>query len=222
MKFRLLIITFLIFFVSGCSDTDKKSSNDTPSVQPTKTSELKEIKQSDNQTNQEVKQSEIKEEQKQEAKKETAKKDDANSNDPFELTFLNEEKIKLKKFDRGVKVEGNDQAILFNFFATWCPPCKAEIPHLNNLQDKFKGKLKIISVLMEDKAKDEIEAFAKHYKVKFDITYGANNFHFAKSLGGVVGIPYMVLYKPDGTYATHYVGLVPEEMLESDISKVIN
>ncbi|WP_172197933.1 TlpA disulfide reductase family protein [Campylobacter sp. RM16188] len=222
MKFRLLIITFLIFFVSGCSDTDKKSSNDTPSVQPAKTSESKEIKKSDNQTNQEIKQAEIKEEQKQEAKKETAKKDDATSNDPFELTFLNEEKIKLQKFDRGVKVEGNDQAILFNFFATWCPPCKAEIPHLNNLQDKFKGKLKIISVLMEDKAKDEIEAFAKHYKVKFDITYGANNFHFAKSLGGVVGIPYMVLYKPDGTYATHYVGLVPEEMLESDISKVIN
>lgn len=222
MKFRLLIITFLIFFVSGCSDTDQKSSSNTPSVQSAKTSEFKEIKQSDNQTNQEVKQAEIKEEQKQEAKKETAKKDDANSNDPFELTFLNEEKIKLQKFDRGVKVEGNDQAILFNFFATWCPPCKAEIPHLNNLQDKFKGKLKIISVLMEDKAKDEIQAFAKHYKVKFDITYGANNFHFAKSLGGVVGIPYMVLYKPDGTYATHYVGLVPEEMLESDISKVIN
>ncbi|WP_169942979.1 TlpA disulfide reductase family protein [Campylobacter sp. RM15925] len=217
MKFRLLIITFLIFFVSGCSDTDKKSSSNTASVQSAKTSEFKEIKQSDNQINQEVKQTEIKEEQKQEAKK-----DDATSNDPFELTFLNEEKIKLQKFDRGVKVEGNDQAILFNFFATWCPPCKAEIPHLNNLQDKFKGKLKIISVLMEDKAKDEIEAFAKHYKVKFDITYGANNFHFAKSLGGVVGIPYMVLYKPDGTYATHYVGLVPEEMLESDISKVIN
>ncbi|MFL1706528.1 TlpA family protein disulfide reductase [Campylobacter sp. MOP7] len=222
MKFRLLIITFLIFFVSGCSGDDKKSSSNTPSVQSAKTSEFKEIKQSDNQTNQEVKQAEIKEEQKQEVKKETAKKDDATSNDPFELTFLNEEKIKLQKFDRGVKVEGNDQAILFNFFATWCPPCKAEIPHLNNLQDKFKGKLKIISILMEDKAKDEIEAFAKHYKVKFDITYGANNFHFAKSLGGVVGIPYMVLYKPDGTYATHYVGLVPEEMLESDISKVIN
>lgn len=222
MKFRLLIITFLIFFVSGCSDTDKKSSSNTASVQSAQTNELKEIKQSDNQTNQEIKQAEIKEEQKQEVKKETAKKDDANSNDPFELTFLNEEKIKLQKFDRGVKVEGNDQAILFNFFATWCHPCKAEIPHLNNLQDKFKGKLKIISVLMEDKAKDEIEAFAKHYKVKFDITYGANNFHFAKSLGGVVGIPYMVLYKPDGTYATHYVGLVPEEMLESDISKVIN
>ena len=131
---------------------------------------------------------------------------------PFELTLM----------DKGFKVEGNDEAILFNFFATWCPPCKAEIPHLNNLSDKFKGKLKIVSVLMEDKSKDEIDAFMKKFKVNFGISYGENNFLFAKALGGVVGIPYMVLYKPNGEYATHYVGLVPEEMLESDINKVIN
>ena len=126
---------------------------------------------------------------------------------PFELTLMD---------------ESNDEAILFNFFATWCPPCKAEIPHLNNLSDKFKGKLKIVSVLMEDKSKDEIDAFMKKFKINFGISYGENNFLFAKALGGVVGIPYMVLYKPNGEYATHYVGLVPEEMLESDINKVIN
>ena len=135
---------------------------------------------------------------------------------------MDESKMTLQKFDKGFKVEGNDEAILFNFFATWCPPCKAEIPHLNNLSDKFKGKLKIVSVLMEDKSKDEIDAFMKKFKINFGISYGENNFLFAKALGGVVGIPYMVLYKPNGEYATHYVGLVPEEMLESDINKVIN
>jgi len=62
----------------------------------------------------------------------------------------------------------------------------------------------------------------KKFKINFGISYGENNFLFAKALGGVVGIPYMVLYKPNGEYATHYVGLVPEEMLESDINKVIN
>ena len=141
---------------------------------------------------------------------------------PFDLTLMDESKMTLQKFDKGFKVEGNDEAILFNFFATWCPPCKAEIPHLNNLNDKFKGKLKIVSVLMEDKSKDEIDAFMKKFKINFGISYGENNFLFAKALGGVVGIPYMVLYKPNGEYATHYVGLVPEEMLESDINKVIN
>ena len=141
---------------------------------------------------------------------------------PFDLTLMDESKMTLQKFDKGFKVEGSDEAILFNFFATWCPPCKAEIPHLNNLSDKFKGKLKIVSVLMEDKSKDEIDAFIKKFKINFDVAYGEGNFRFAKALGGVVGIPYMVLYRPNGEYATHYVGLVPEEMLESDINKVID
>ena len=75
---------------------------------------------------------------------------------------------------------------------------------------------------MEDKTKDEIDTFMKKFNINFNVSYGENNFLFAKALGGVVGIPYMVLYKPNGEYAAHYVGLVPEEMLESDINKVIN
>lgn len=194
MKKTLLIIPFLALLLSGCSSENKSDANKTSDATPTTTTSTPSQSQSAS----------------------------ANIEAPFELTLMDESKMTLQKFDKGFKVEGNDEAILFNFFATWCPPCKAEIPHLNNLSDKFKGKLKIVSVLMEDKSKDEIDAFMKKFKINFDISYGENNFLFAKALGGVVGIPYMVLYKPNGEYATHYVGLVPEEMLESDINKVIN
>lgn len=190
MKINLLIIPFLVLFLSGCDNENKSDANKTSDATPTTTT--------------------------------SAPSQSTSIEAPFELTLMDESKMTLQKFDKGFKVEGNDEAILFNFFATWCPPCKAEIPHLNNLSDKFKGKLKIVSVLMEDKSKDEIDAFMKKFKVNFSISYGENNFLFAKALGGVVGIPYMVLYKPNGEYATHYVGLVPEEMLESDINKVIN
>ena len=192
MKINLLIIPFLALFLSGCDNENVSDANKTSNATPTTTTSAPTQSQS------------------------------ASIEAPFELTLMDESKMTLQKFDKGFKVEGNDEAILFNFFATWCPPCKAEIPHLNNLSNKFKGKLKIVSVLMEDKSKDEIDAFIKKVKVNFGVSYGENNFLFAKALGGVVGIPYMVLYKPNGEYATHYVGLVPEEMLESDINKVIN
>ena len=194
MKINLLIIPFLALFLSGCDNENKSDANKTSDATPTTTMSAPAQSQSAS----------------------------ASIEAPLELTRMDESKMTLQKFDKGFKVEGNDEAILFNFFATWCPPCKAEIPHLNNLSDKFKGKLKIVSVLMEDKSKDEIDAFMKKFKINFGISYGENNFLFAKALGGVVGIPYMVLYKPNGEYATHYVGLVPEEMLESDINKVIN
>ena len=196
MKINLFIIPFLALFLSGCDNENKSDANKTSDATPTTTTSAPSQSQSAS----------------------TSTSIEA----PFELTLMDESKMTLQKFDKGFKVEGNDEAILFNFFATWCPPCKAEIPHLNNLSDKFKGKLKIVSVLMEDKSKDEIDAFMKKFKINFGISYGENNFLFAKALGGVVGIPYMVLYKPNGEYATHYVGLVPEEMLESDINKVIN
>lgn len=194
MKINLLIIPFLALLLSGCDNENISDANKTSDATPTTTTSAPTQSQSAS----------------------------ASIEAPFELTLMDESKMTLQKFDKGFKVEGNDEAILFNFFATWCPPCKAEIPHLNNLSDKFKGKLKIVSVLMEDKSKDEIDAFMKKFKINFGISYGENNFLFAKALGGVVGIPYMVLYKPNGEYATHYVGLVPEEMLESDINKVIN
>lgn len=194
MKINLLIIPFLVLFLSGCDNENVSDANKTSDATPTTTTSTPSQSQSAS----------------------------ASIEAPFELTLMDDSKMTLQKFDKGFKVEGNDEAILFNFFATWCPPCKAEIPHLNNLSDKFKGKLKIVSVLMEDKSKDEIDAFMKKFKINFGISYGENNFLFAKALGGVVGIPYMVLYKPNGEYATHYVGLVPEEMLESDINKVIN
>ena len=196
MKINLLIIPFLALLLGGCSSENKSDANKTSDATPTTTTSAPSQSQSQSAS--------------------------ASVEAPFELTLMDESKMTLQKFDKGFKVEGNDEAILFNFFATWCPPCKAEIPHLNNLSDKFKGKLKIVSVLMEDKSKDEIDAFMKKFKINFGISYGENNFLFAKALGGVVGIPYMVLYKPNGEYATHYVGLVPEEMLESDINKVIN
>ena len=194
MKKTLLIIPFLALLLGGCGDENKSDANKTSDATPTTTTSAPTQNQSAS----------------------------ASIEAPFELTLMDESKMTLQKFDKGFKVEGNDEAILFNFFATWCPPCKAEIPHLNNLNDKFKGKLKIVSVLMEDKTKDEIDAFMKKFNINFNVSYGENNFLFAKALGGVVGIPYMVLYKPNGEYAAHYVGLVPEEMLESDINKVIN
>jgi len=195
MKINLLIIPFLALLLGGCGSENKSDANKTSDATPTTTTTSAPTQNQSASTSIEA---------------------------PFDLTLMDESKMTLQKFDKGFKVEGNDEAILFNFFATWCPPCKAEIPHLNNLNDKFKGKLKIVSVLMEDKSKDEIDAFMKKFKINFGISYGENNFLFAKALGGVVGIPYMVLYKPNGEYATHYVGLVPEEMLESDINKVIN
>lgn len=141
---------------------------------------------------------------------------------PITLTATNGENITIDKVERGLSFSNaSNQAVLLNFFATWCPPCIAEIPHLNNLQKKHEGKLKIVSVLMEDKNLDQVKQFMEKYNIQYTTTQGEANFDLAKAVGDVQAIPFMILYDKNGKYATHYTGAVPEEMLDVDITKVV-
>jgi peroxiredoxin len=82
----------------------------------------------------------------------------------FELTTLAGETVQLSDY-KGKKV-------ILNFWATWCPPCKAEMPHMQNFYEKNKGNdIEIVAVNLTsmDKGKTEIENFVKEYGLTFDI-----------------------------------------------------
>lgn len=139
------------------------------------------------------------------------------------LTDTTGKDIKVKKLDDNFIFEGfENKVVLINFFATWCPPCKAEIPHLNKLQKKYSNDIKIISVLLEgSKSNEEIIEFIKDNNVEFTIVNSQENFKLAKEVGGVQSIPFMLIYDRKGNYSQHYTGAVPEEMIEADIKKVL-
>lgn len=141
---------------------------------------------------------------------------------PINLKTVKNIDISVNKIDKGFHFSNaKNKAVLVNFFTSWCPPCKAEIPHLNILQKKYKDNLEIIGVLLEEKNLNEIKSFIDKYKVDFSITQGKSNFTLAKAVGDVKAIPFMILYDKNGEYATHYVGAVPEEMINVDIAKVV-
>ncbi len=144
-------------------------------------------------------------------------------NEKITLHDINGKEIIVTPLEKGFTFSGfENKVVLINFFATWCPPCKAEIPHLNNLQEKYKDKFVIISVLLEEnKSNEEILNFAKHNNINYTITNSVENFKLAKSVGGVKNIPLMFLYDKNGNYSTHYTGVIPEEMIDADIKKVL-
>ena len=134
--------------------------------------------------------------------------------------------IVIKELDNGFEFKIDKPVVLLNFFATWCPPCRAEIPHLVNLQKKYSEKLKIVAVLVENRQNDEIEEFKKRYGINYFVSNSSDNMNLAKKTADMLhqpqnfSIPMMVLFI-DGKYFRHYVGIVPEEMLESDIKEAI-
>ena len=141
----------------------------------------------------------------------------------FHLTTTNAKPITIEVTKDGWKFpDYPNKVILLNFFATWCPPCKAEIPHLINLQKKYKKDFQVIAVLVEqDKDNNTINDFIFNHKISYPVTNSNENFNLANAVGGVSSIPAMFLFNKDGLVFQNYVGAVHEEILESDIKQAI-
>lgn len=123
---------------------------------------------------------------------------------------------------------GEDKVVLFDIFATWCPPCQAEVKHLGNLQKKYGEELIIMGLTIEeDKSNAELDAFREKFKGgEYLISNKADNQELARAIASTIGvgqqfpIPLMVLYK-NGEYVTHYAGATQEEIIDHDIAQAL-
>lgn len=114
--------------------------------------------------------------------------------------------------------ELNGKIVLLNFWATWCPPCKKEMPAFVKLQEKYKDRFVVVGVLMEkDKNPKELQEFLDQYKINFPITVSDENFRFAKDIGNVQRFPESFLFSKEGMFYKKFIGEVDQLVLESYI-----
>lgn len=139
----------------------------------------------------------------------------------FSLVFNDGAEFFIKADKQKLEFDGNQKATLFVFFTSWCNPCTALIPHLNKLQEKYKDNFTIIGVLLEEKDKKSLDDFLQIHKINYPIAVGEGNYLLAKSVGGINALPVMLLYASDGKLINHYLGVIPQEMLDIDIQKAI-
>lgn len=112
----------------------------------------------------------------------------AEANDNNELIFHNSPKkieaLNLKKLDgTSVNLRNiSNNYLIINFWATWCPPCIKEIPDLLEIQEKFKGKIKLVFISVDSSPEKVIPNFIKKNKFKnFDV-YTDQKFLASKNL----------------------------------------
>ena len=159
-------------------------------------------------------------------KKESIEKNQQVTIPKFSLNSLDGKKIEFK-FQKNRLISNSNKIIILDFFATWCPACKAEIPYLVDLQKRYKDKIKIIGVLLDrDKDSQKIKDFIEKFHINYFVSISNDNYDLARTIYSFVQapsdmpIPMMVMFK-DSKYIIHYIGATPEEMIESDIKKVI-
>ncbi len=94
--------------------------------------------------------------------------------------------------------------VVVNFFATWCPPCRAEIPELVELHDKYKDQVVIIGLSVDSaNTQSKILPFAAEMQINYPIYSAGNDLVQAF---GVRSIPYNVGYGKDGKVAWAFSG----------------
>ena len=117
----------------------------------------------------------------------------------FALEDMNGAKVDLSSFA--------GKPLIINLWATWCGPCRLEMPQLVGFADKYKDKgLQVIGVSVDD-APDAIRAFAAEYKVTYPMLIGLGQDPFLKSLGYEDTLPMSVLIRANGTVAERFVGI---------------
>ena len=128
----------------------------------------------------------------------------------FKLKDLDGKEVSLASFRDPNKV------VLLNFWATWCGPCKAEIPGFVELQEKYKDKLTIIGYSVDDTA-ELAKKYAAQYKMNYPILLGEGREDVQDAYGPIWGIPASFIISKDGKVCRKHMGIAPKSVFEKEI-----
>ncbi len=104
------------------------------------------------------------------------------------------------------------KVVLVNFWATWCPPCRAEIPHLVNFYNKNKSKHFLIIGINVNVTKEGVASFTRRNKIDYPVVYATAE--VIRKYGGISEIPQTFFISKDGMVAFHWTGFLPENILK--------
>ena len=125
----------------------------------------------------------------------------------FSLPQLNGDPLQLSAY-RG-------KIVLLDFWATWCDPCREEIPHFVELQTKYGHKgLQIIGISMDDTL-DPVRDFYQRFKINYPVVMG--NANIGELYGGVLGLPILFVIGRDGRISAKHIGAIDISDLEKEI-----
>ncbi len=129
----------------------------------------------------------------------------------FALTDLTGRKVNLVAY-RG-------KVVLLDFWATWCAPCRAEIPGFVDLQNKYRDRgFQIIGISLDDDAKP-VRAFYQEFKMNYPVVVG--DAELAERYGGILGLPVSFLVGCDGRIYAKHIGETDVSVIEQEVKPLL-
>ena len=129
----------------------------------------------------------------------------------FVVTDLDGKKLSLSDY--------KGKVVLLDFWATWCSPCREEIPHFVDMQNKYGPQgFQVIGISMDDDAKP-VREFYKQYKLNYPVAIGDDK--LAEHFGGVLGLPVNFIIDRQGSIYAKRLGATDVSVFDEDVSKLL-
>lgn len=130
----------------------------------------------------------------------------------FTLKDINGRNVSLSDF--------KGKVIILDFWATWCPPCREEIPDFIALQNEYGKKgLQILGISVDREGLKAVKPFYENMKMNYPVLLTDGKIEAA--YGGIRGIPTTFIIDKNGKIVKKYVGFQPKSVFEKDIKGLL-
>ncbi len=129
----------------------------------------------------------------------------------FKLTTLEGKLLSLAEY--------KNKVVLLNFWATWCGPCRAEVPDLVELQNKYKDQLQIIGLVVDDDDQAAIKKFAAEFGINYPVALATDAMRL--EYGGIPALPTSFVLDAQGRIVQKHEGLRDPVLYEVEIRALL-
>jgi cytochrome c biogenesis protein CcmG/thiol:disulfide interchange protein DsbE len=130
----------------------------------------------------------------------------------FTLQNINGESVSLSDF--------SGKVVILDFWATWCPPCKKEIPHFIELYEQYKDKgCAIVGIALDREGIDIVKPFVQKNAINYPVLLPDGR--VAQAYGGINSIPTTFVIDSAGKIRRKYVGYRDKSVFEADIKEFL-
>jgi thiol-disulfide isomerase/thioredoxin len=111
------------------------------------------------------------------------------------------------------------KVVILNFWATWCGPCREEIPEMIDLASRYKDRVQIVGASVDDISPAEVNEFAKRMGINYPVVMAGLD--LVSEYGGVPALPTSFVIDTHGRVVQKHVGLYPTDVYESEIRSLL-
>jgi thiol-disulfide isomerase/thioredoxin len=131
----------------------------------------------------------------------------------FTLKDVDNKDVKLASF--------KGKVVVVDFWATWCGPCKLEIPGFVDLQNRYGSKgVQFVGISVDDKL-EQLKPYVAEYKMNYPVLQGLGHEDVQDAFGPIWGIPTTIVIGRDGKICRKHTGMATKDKFEQEIKSLL-